>query len=420
MLAPHHQPRRRMGVAPAALLLGLVAIGGACRTSGTADDAGVRTAAAPSTPRPDVAPLERLAARMRGTEFGNVDHLLVLHEDDVLVDERFARDYTAISRGKKAHIGCGIDACTDSSQLNEFNYLHPRWHPWWQGGNPHTLQSVTKSVTATLFGIALGRGELKTLSAPLLESFRGYDLSRVDPRLRHATLADLLTMRSGIEWHETDRPLDSTNTTAQLEASADWIRFTLAQPMDAAPGAKWVYNSGGSALMAEVLRNATGMHVDRYAERHLFGPLGIRDYHWKHTPTGHPDTEGGLYLAPRDLAKIGQLYMNDGVWRGKRILPAGWAKEATARHVASVNPAQPNGPGYGYQWWRYDRRGTEVWAGNGFGGQFLVILPAHRMVGVTNAWNVFGDRVPGTLGPLIEAMLDAARVPAAAPAGTNR
>ena len=81
---------------------------------------------------------------------------------------------------------------------------------------------------------------------------------------RKATLEDLLTMRSGIEWHESDRPLDSTNTTWQLENSPDWIRFTLRQPMD--------------------------------AERHLFAPLGISRYHWKLTPTGHPDTEGGLYL----------------------------------------------------------------------------------------------------------------------------
>ena len=264
-------------------------------------------------------------------------------------------------------------------------------------------------MTATLFGVAMHRGELKGVDAPLLSYFAAYDLSKVDPRLRQATVADLLTMRTGIEWHESDRPLDETNTTLQLERSPDWIRFTLAQPMDAEPGAKWVYNSGGSALMAEIIRSATGVHADEYARRQLFAPLGIASFHWKKTPTGHPDTEGGLYLDALDLAKIGQLYMDDGVWRGTRVLPAGWAREATSRHVDHV-AANPSSPGYGYQWWRYDRRGTEVWAGNGFGGQFLLVIPQHRIVAVTNSWNVFGAPATGVLAPLIEAVLDAAGV----------
>jgi CubicO group peptidase (beta-lactamase class C family) len=360
----------------------------------------------------DTSPVLRLAARIREGAFGNVDHLVVIRDDSVLFDERFPRDYATISRGHRSALGCGVDACADSTALHPYNYLHPRFHPWWQGRGVHTLQSVTKSVTATLIGVARQRGQIGDARVPLLSFFGAYDLRAVDPRLRRATLADLLTMRSGIEWHESDRPLDETNTTLQLERSDDWIRFTLRQPMDADPGTKWVYNSGGSQLMAEVIRSATGEHADRYAERHLLAPLGIRDFHWKRTPTGHPDTEGGLFLNARDLAKIGQLYLNDGVWRGRRILPAGWAREATARHVAATSDA-PNAPGYGYQWWRYDRRGAEVWAGNGFGGQFLLVLPQQRVVAVINSWNVFGERVPGVLAPLIGALLDASGVPPA-------
>jgi CubicO group peptidase (beta-lactamase class C family) len=201
-----------------------------------------------------------------------------------------------------------------------------------------------------------------------------------------------------------------------LERSHDWIRFTLAQPMDAEPGTKWAYNSGGSQLMSEVIRHATGRHVDEYAREVLFQPLGIQQFHWKRTPTGHPDTEGGLYLSAADLARIGQLYLDDGVWQGRRILPAGWARVATGRHVQNIN-ANPNSPGYGYQWWRYDRRGVDVWAGNGFGGQFLIIIPQARMIGVVNGWNVFGDRVAGVLGPTIDAMMATAGV--GGPAATN-
>ena len=363
----------------------------------------------PATQGLDSRPLDSLVARARRGVYGNTDQLLVIRNGQLVLDERFPLDYRTISRGKRSPIGCGTDACTEAMGAGQYNYLDPETHPYFRGSPMHTLQSVTKSVTATLFGVALHRGSLTSLRDPLLSHLRRYASAAPDARLQKATLIDLLTMRSGIEWHENDRPLDSTNTTLLLEASADWIRFTISQPMDAEPGTKWVYNSGGSALMAEVLRSATGKHVDEYARRELFEPLGIT-FQWKMTPTGHPDTEGGLYLSAPDLAKIGQLYLDDGVWRGRRLLPPGWAREATSRVVdhTTTNPASP---GYGYQWWRYDRRNTEVWAGNGFGGQFLLVLPAHQIVAVVNSWNVFGSPAQGILGPYIDALLDAARVP---------
>ena len=357
------------------------------------------------------APLKALAERARNGEFANIDRLVVVKNGTLVFSEKFAVDYQAVSRGKKSPLGCGIEACTDSSELHHFNYLHPNWHPYYLGRPVHTLQSVTKSVSATVIGAAIQRKEITGVSMPLLSFFTNYDLSKVDARLRKATLADLLTMRSGIEWHEQDRPLDETNTTIQLEHSKDWIRFTLDQPMDSEPGQKWAYNSGGSMLMSEIIRKATGQHIDKYAETHLFGPLGIRDYHWKKTPTGHPDTEGGLYLEAEDLARIGQLYLNDGVWKGKRILAPGWAKEATARHVDRVNAG---GAGYGYQWWRMDRQGVEVWAGNGFGGQFLFIIPQRQIVAVVNSWNVFGVRAPSIVGPFLDTLIAASPADAAA------
>lgn len=356
----------------------------------------------------DAAPIEALAARARAGEFGNVDRIVVVHNGHLVIDESIERDYREISRGRTGELGCGVDACAADSQLHAYNYLHPDFHPWWQGGTVHTLQSVTKSVAATVIGVAIERGDIAGVDAPLLTFLDAYDTSQLDPRLSRATLADLLTMRSGIEWHETDRPLDYTNTTLQFERSNDWIRFTLAQPMDAEPGEKWVYNSGGSQLISEIIRSATGEHIDRYAEQHLFGPLGIRAYHWKRTPTGHPDTQGGLYLEALDLARIGQLHLDDGVWKGRRILPAGWVRDATTRHIERIAEGD-NAPGYGYHWWVHNHRGTEVWSGRGFGGQLLVVIPDLRIVGVVNSWNVFGDRVAGMAGPFLDALLDAVR-----------
>ena len=364
----------------------------------------------------DPAPLTALHRGIEAGTYGYIDRFAVVKDGYLVVNERYDNDYREISRGRSSPIGCGIDACDSASQVHQFNYLHPDFHPWYAGRDVHTLQSVTKSVTATLIGIAIGRGEIAGVGQPLLSLLGDYDLSGVDPRLRDATLEDLLTMRLGIEWHETDRPPDSTNTTFQLEFQPDWVRFTLAQPMDAAPGEKWVYNSGGSHLMSAIIRNATGSYVTEYAEEHLFGPLGTRDYHWKRTPSGLPDTEGGLYLEAEQLAKIGYLYLNDGLWNGRRVLPEGWVEDATARHVERVNPA---GWGYGYQWWRLDRDGVVVWAGLGFGGQFLVILPEFDLIGVANSWNLFGGGQAGILGPFIDALIACAQPPSSDPRGRD-
>ena len=346
---------------------------------------------------PDLTSLDR---DIRANVYGNVDALYVMREGRVIADHRYARDYREISRGRTGPIGCGY-GCTDPSWNHQFNYFHPDWHPYYQGRGVHSLQSVTKSIAATVIGIALQRGEIKALDVPFLTFFKDRDLSKVDPRLHRATLEDVLTMRTGIEWHEQDRPLDATNTTVQLEAAKDWIQFTLQQPMDADPGTKWAYNSGGSMLLSGVIRAATGKFIDDYAREHLFQPLGIRDFQWKRTSTGHPDTEGGLYLSAPDLAKLGQLYLADGVWQGRRILPAGFVQRATTRHVKAVAGMFD----YGYQWWISRRDDADVWAGRGFGGQLLIVIPSKQIVAVVHAWNVFGMPVRGIFGPLLDALV---------------
>ena len=353
------------------------------------------------------APLVALAAEVAEGDYGYVDRVLLVAHGKLVFDERYDHDYAEISRGQSGPIGCGVDACDAPDDVHDFNYLHPDRHPFYRGREVHTLQSVTKSVTATLVGIAIQRGEIPGVDTPVFELLAGYDLSGLDPRVRGATLEDLLTMRLGIEWHETDRPLDDSNTTLQLEKSDDWVKFTLSQPADSDPGTKWAYNSGASHLMSAIIGQATGRTTAEFAEEYLFGPLGIRDYYWKTDPQGLQDTEGGLYLAAEDLARIGQLYLQDGVWEGRRLLPEGWVAAATARQVDDVAPDNPNWNwGYGYQWWRLDASGLDVWTGLGFGGQNLIVIPERGLVAVINSWNVFG-RQPPLVVPFIDAMIEA-------------
>jgi CubicO group peptidase (beta-lactamase class C family) len=360
------------------------------------------TNAAPASQGLDAQRLADLDRDIKADVYGQIDHLLVVRNGYLLFDQRYPRDYRTISRGRTSPIGCG-EGCSDPAWMHEFNYFHPNWHPYYQGRDVHSLQSVTKSIAATVIGVAMRRGDVASVNVPFLRFFKEKDLSRVDPRLHKATLEDLLTMRSGIEWHEGDRPLDDTNTTVQLEKSKDWIQFTLDQPMDAAPGTKWTYNSGGSQLLSGIIRSATGRFIDDYANETLFRPLGIRDFHWKKTPTGHPDTEGGLYLSAQDLAKIGLLYLRDGMWDGKRILPDAFVRAATTRHVTGL----PGRWDYGYQWWLTSRDGVDVWAGRGFGGQFLIVIPSRDIVAVVHAWNVFGGGARGIFDPLVSLLRDA-------------
>jgi CubicO group peptidase (beta-lactamase class C family) len=382
------------------LALTLIAAAASAREQVTLWPTNGWTTATPDSQGLDPAPLDALDAAIRGGEFGYVDRLLVVRNGRLVVNHRYTQDYATISRGRMGILGCGA-GCTDASAMHDFNYYHPDFHPYYKGRDVHSLQSVTKSIAATVIGIALGRGDITSLEQPLLSFFTTYDTSRADSRLRRATLDDLLTMRSGIEWHEQDRPLDDTNTTIQLEKRQDWIQFTLDQPMDAEPGTKWAYNSGGSHLMSGVIRAATGRFIDDYAAEHLFTPLGIRDFHWKKTPRGYPDTEGGLYLGAEGLAKIGYLYLHDGVWNGRRLLPEGWVANATRRHVTSVAGAWD----YGYQWWITSRNGADVWTGRGFGGQLLVIVPDRQLVAVVSAWNIFGNRAANILPSLLDAIV---------------
>ena len=404
-----HSAKRWFSFLPACLICLAVALAATgCSSQDAGSDVPWPTdgwaASTPAAQGLDPEPLAQLSHAIRAGEFGYIDRMVVVRNGYLVFNERYAHDYHEISRGFDDAMGCSPDMCDDPDASYDFNYYHPDTHPHYRGRVVHTLQSVTKPIAATMIGIALGRGEIPGLDAPLLSFFGQYDLSGVDVRLRRATLEHLLTMRTGIAWPRA-QPWDETDSTYRLEHSDDWIQFTLDQPMEAEPGEKWVYNSGGSHLMSGIVRSATGFFIDEYAEQHLFGPLGIREYAWKKTPKGYPDTEGGLYLEAEQLAKIGLLYLNDGVWAGQRILPPGWVSTATDRHV---NGVRDGNSGYGYQWWRVDRPEGDVWGGFGLGGQMLIILPAYNIVGVINSWNVFGAPAGAVRNSFLTALFGAA------------
>lgn len=318
----------------------------------------------------DRAALDAFDRELAAGKFGYVDSMLVIRHGRVGYERTYdrARDYERLFAGKGAP---GI-----------YNYYDPGWHPYYKGTKLHTMQSVSKSVTSALVGIAIGRGEIPGVDAKAMPYFSDFKIPP-DARRERMTLRDILTMTTGIRWdEESTEYTDPRNNCAVMEGKEDWVRYVLEQPMAEDPGRIFVYNSGATELLSDLLWKTTGKQANDYAKEHLFAPLGI-EFFWKHTPTGLADTEGGLYLAPRDLAKLGLLYMKDGVWDGRRILPEGWARASTAAHAWTKD----NSFGYGYQWWVLPGKGA--YAAWGYGGQLLIVVPGLDLITVFTGWNIY-------------------------------
>ena len=246
----------------------------------------------------------------------------------------------------------------------------------------HTLQSVSKSFTSALIGIAIERGEIKSVREKILDFFPGMiGIKNRNERKASMTLQDLLTMRSGTDYHErhSGSPHHELNS---LERG--WDRFYLDRPMIREPGTYFQYDSGGVILMSSMLKNRTGLHADGYAEKYLFKPLDISRCYWFKNREGHPHTGGGLNLLSQDMAKFGQLYLNNGEWEGQQVVPAHWVEESVQKHV-DLGGEESGVIGYGYLWWILspdpDGPGKElIYAAMGFRAQYIFVVPEHDMV----------------------------------------
>tara|TARA_R110002072_G_scaffold10569_38_gene49287 strand:+ start:1515 stop:2666 length:1152 start_codon:yes stop_codon:yes gene_type:complete len=327
----------------------------------------------------DPVAIASLVDDMEAGRYGLIDHFTVIRHGRIVADHHFEHDYLTISA---PHV----------KRNHQYDYDHPDWHPYYLGTDMHTLQSVTKSVTSVVLGIAMDEGLIPGgVETPAMSWFDAYHPNLNEEWRRAMTLEDLLTMRSGIDWNEMISYEDATNSCILLEDSDAWIQFIIDQPMREEPGTRFDYNSGVSVLLGKIVREATGRRIDDYAREKLFEPLGITDFHWKITPDGECDTEGGLYLSTHDLARIAQLFLQRGMWNGKRIVSEAWVEASVTPHVADVAPKNlGNDQGYGYQWWipEHADGAPVIFMGNGYGGQFPVVVPELDLVIVFNAWNI--------------------------------
>jgi CubicO group peptidase (beta-lactamase class C family) len=244
----------------------------------------------------------------------------------------------------------------------------------------HHLQSVTKSFTSTLIGIALQQGFIESVDQLLLDFYPERTIGNPDPRKDQITLEHLLTMSPGMDWHELDYPYtDPRNSLGQMWVSRDVIQHVLDHPMVREPGAAWSYNSGTSILLGDIVEQASGTDTVPFARQYLFDPLGFGATYLAKTPDGtHYHTDGGLYMIPRDMARLGYLMLHDGIWDGERILPEGWVEQATSNHYQAFS-----NHGYGYQWWTIE--GTDIYYASGHYDQAIYVAPEADMVVVFTA-----------------------------------
>jgi CubicO group peptidase (beta-lactamase class C family) len=252
----------------------------------------------------------------------------------------------------------------------------------------HDVRSVSKSIVGLLYGMALAEGKVPALDTPLVRAFPAYRDLAADERRRGILVSHALGMTMGLQWDEDLPYSDPRNSEIAMERSSDRYRYVLEQPIVAAPGERWCYSGGATALLGHLIAQGSGMPLLDYARHKLFAPLGIDKSEWTPGSNGEAAAASGLRLRARDLARIGQLVLQQGEWQGRALVPRQWI-------VQSTQPRVDAWPGlrYGYHWYvGRTRAGLAYYMAIGLGGQRLVVVPDQALVYAVFMGNYGSDR----------------------------
>ncbi|MEF2246638.1 serine hydrolase domain-containing protein [Paenibacillus sp. IITD108] len=236
------------------------------------------------------------------------------------------------------------------------------------------VNSCTKSILSALICIAMDKGMLPGPDTPIQHFFPQL-LDDQDTRKAFITMEQLLTLTAGFSWTE----FGGANSFPTMTRTPDWVQYTLAQPLSDAPGSKMVYNSGVSQLLAAILVQAANTSIAQFAERHLFSPLNIQQYEWKSDPQGIHTGGFGLQLCAYDMLKFGLLFLHKGKWKKERLISEAMVDLSTRAAIAVTPPEQGC---YGWHWWVdcLPANALSYYYARGFGGQFIIIVPAAEAV----------------------------------------
>jgi CubicO group peptidase (beta-lactamase class C family) len=241
----------------------------------------------------------------------------------------------------------------------------------------HIIHSITKSVVSSCIGIAIREGYIKGIDTKFVALFPDRAIQNLDDRKKSITLENILTMKAGMEWNEW-RYLysDPRNDFIKALYAPDPIQYVLDLPMMEDPGVRWNYNGGTSHVLSYLLGKSTGQDNLEFARKYFFGPMGIKDVNWQKDGHGIYNGGGGMYLKPRDMAKIGFLYLHEGAWDKKQLVPADFARSAVkTQSILGANS------GYGYQsWWTWPLE--DCYYSAGLYGQRIFVVPKQDLVAV--------------------------------------
>lgn len=243
---------------------------------------------------------------------------------------------------------------------------------WWApyaAELPHMLFSLSKSFTSSAVGLAVAEG-LLTVDDPVISFFPDQLPKDVSDHLARMQVRHLLTMSTG-------HAEDTTGKIRQAQ-DGDWVKAFLSVPVENPPGAPFVYNSGATYMLSAIVQKLTGMSLLDYLRPRLFEPLGIENPTWESCPRGINTGGWGLSVRTEDIARFGQMYLQKGVWEGKRILPEGWVEAASRKQVSNGDNAKSDwAQGYGYQFWRCRHH---AYRGDGAFGQYCLVMPEQDAV----------------------------------------
>ena len=284
------------------------------------------------------------------------------------------------------HLVHSIVIAVDGQLVFE-EYFAGRTHPTF-GETPivfdrettHGLSSVTKSFTATLLGRAITEGYVVNENQAIFDYLPDYSDLNIGQK-SDVTLRHLVSMSGGLQWDEWSYPLTDlrNDLIAWYRHQGDLNRFVLERPIVADPGTVFVYNGGLTNVLGEIIGRATGQRLDRYSAP-LFARLGIVDFSWYFIRPEYVYASGDLSMRPRDMAKLGQLYLQRGVWQGEQILSDAWV-EASASPAFILESGFNGHTGYGYGWWQKSSAyGDGVFAAAGWGDQAIIVVPQFDMV----------------------------------------
>ena len=241
----------------------------------------------------------------------------------------------------------------------------------------HHLFSCTKSITSTLLGIALHLGFLDSINTSVLDYFPERDFSNPSEKKDKITIQNLLEMTSGLDWNE-EQHGNIMNDYNKMVHSADWVKYVLDKPMTVDPGSVFLYNSGVSHILSAIVQKLTNQTTFDFAVANLFQYLGITELDWDQDPQGVYSGASGLKMKPLDMAKIGYLYLREGLWDGVQLIPQDWVETTTTSQVHVDETVD-----YSYQWWVLSELGA--FYALGWGYQSITVVPKYGIVVVVTA-----------------------------------